>query len=236
MSLLILVRHGQASFGGPAYDQLSPLGEEQARAIGHAWAAQKLRFDRVYVGPLRRHQQTHDAAAAAYREHDLIWPDPVLLPQLDEHHGMAVLEHRLPQLIERDPAVREMIERHQVGDKEASRAYLKLFQQTTQQWARGKLRIADLEPWSAFRERVAQGMDQIMRDNGGGKTVVAFTSGGVVAAAVGLALNLDDEQIMALNWVVRNGSCTEFLFSTGRWSLHTFNATPFESADLLTYV
>lgn len=237
MSLLILVRHGQASFGGPAYDQLSALGEEQARALGHAWAAQELRFDRVYVGPLRRHQQTHDAAAAAYREHEFHWPDPVLLPQLDEHHGMAVLEQRLPMLIEHDPTVRQIVERHQEGDKEASRAYLKLFQQTTQQWSRGEWETPDLEPWSVFRERVAQSMDQIVNENGGGKTVAAFTSGGVVAAAVGLALNLDDEQIMALSWVVRNGSSTEFLFSTGRWSLHTFNATPpFARADLLTYV
>ncbi len=82
-----MVRYGQASFGGPAYDQLLAPGEAQARALGHAWAAQAVRFDRVYAGPLRRHQQTHDAAAAAYREHGLDWPDPVLLPQLNEHHG-----------------------------------------------------------------------------------------------------------------------------------------------------
>lgn len=236
MSLLIFVRHGQASFGGPAYDQLSALGQEQARALGHRCAAQELRLDRVYVGPLRRHRQTHDAAAAAYREHGLSWPDPVLLPQLDEHHGMAVLEQRLPMLIEHDSSVRNMVERHQAGDQESSRAYLKLFQQTTQQWARGELAVADLEPWSAFRERVVVATQQIMAENGGGKTVAAFTSGGVVAAAVGLALNLHDEQIMALSWVVRNASSTEFLFSAGRWSLHTFNATPFDNANLLTYV
>ena len=160
-----------------------------------------------------------------------------MLPELAEHHGMAVLEQRLPMLIEHDPAVREIMERHQVGDKEVRRAYLKLFQQTTQQWARGELEVPDLEPWPVFRKRVAQSIDQIVRENGGGKTVAAFTSGGVVAAAVGLALNLHDEQIMALSWVVRNASSNEFLFSTERWSLHTFNTMPpFDRADLLTYV
>ncbi len=232
-----MVRHGQASFGGPAYDQLSALGEEQARALGDAWAAQAVRVDRVYIGPLRRHRQTHDAAAAAYRAQGLEWPDPVLLPQLNEHHGMAVLEQRLPMLIEHDPAVRQLVERHQAGDEAASQSYLRLFQQTTQQWARGELQVPDPEPWSAFRERVMAAIEQIRRENAGGKTVAAFTSGGVVAAAVGLAFKLDDEQVMALSWVVRNGSSTEFLFSTGRWSLHTFNATtPFARADLLTYV
>jgi broad specificity phosphatase PhoE len=76
-----------------------------------------------------------------------------------------------------------------------------------------------------------------MDENNGGKTVAAFTSGGVIAAALGLALNLDDEQIIALSWIVRNASCTELLFSRDRWSLHTFNATPhFARGELLTYV
>lgn len=31
MSAVLLVRHGQASFGAADYDQLSPEGEEQSR-------------------------------------------------------------------------------------------------------------------------------------------------------------------------------------------------------------
>ena len=34
MSRLILVRHAQASFFSKDYDQLSPLGEVQAAALG----------------------------------------------------------------------------------------------------------------------------------------------------------------------------------------------------------
>ena len=34
MGVVLLVRHGQASFGAADYDVLSPLGERQAAATG----------------------------------------------------------------------------------------------------------------------------------------------------------------------------------------------------------
>ena len=63
MSILYLVRHGQASFASENYDQLSPLGERQARQLGEHWVALGLRFDRVYIGPKQRHLQTQAAVA-----------------------------------------------------------------------------------------------------------------------------------------------------------------------------
>ena len=85
MSLLFLVRHAQASFHGDDYDQLSERGMEQSRRLGIHWAELSLSFDHVYVGPRRRHRQTLDAVAAVYRERGLNWPEPVELPELDEH-------------------------------------------------------------------------------------------------------------------------------------------------------
>ncbi|GIT63997.1 MAG: hypothetical protein Ct9H300mP22_3970 [Gammaproteobacteria bacterium] len=37
MSELILVRHGQASFGQKSYDKLSDLGIEQVRILARHW-------------------------------------------------------------------------------------------------------------------------------------------------------------------------------------------------------
>jgi broad specificity phosphatase PhoE len=39
VGVILLVRHGQASFGGADYDVLSPSGERQARRLGAALAA-----------------------------------------------------------------------------------------------------------------------------------------------------------------------------------------------------
>ena len=43
MSILLLVRHGQASWGTEDYDRLSELGERQARVLA---------FERLYAGQL----------------------------------------------------------------------------------------------------------------------------------------------------------------------------------------
>src|SRR5262245_2455219 len=87
MSLLVLVRDGQAAVAADDYDQLSPLGIEQSRRLGAYWAELNLVFDQAFFGPRRRHRQTIEAVAAVYRERGLSWPEPVQMPELDEHFG-----------------------------------------------------------------------------------------------------------------------------------------------------
>ena len=55
---LYFVRHGQASFGQPAYDRLSTVGERQAALLGRHFYKNGTQFDAVYSGALRRHVQT----------------------------------------------------------------------------------------------------------------------------------------------------------------------------------
>lgn len=56
MAQLLLIRHGQASYGQTDYDRLSERGKDQARALGRHLANAKL--DALYVGPLRRQLET----------------------------------------------------------------------------------------------------------------------------------------------------------------------------------
>ena len=50
MSVILLVRHGQASFGAADYDNLSPTGHEQSRVLGAALAARGVSPDLVVAG------------------------------------------------------------------------------------------------------------------------------------------------------------------------------------------
>ncbi len=227
-----MVRHAQASFLESDYDRLSALGERQARALGEHWIEREIVPDRVYVGPRLRHRQTHAAVAAAYRERGLAPPEPVFLPELDEHQGQSVMEQVLPQLAERDPSIRDLVQRHHAGEPEAARQYLRLFQRVSLRWARGELEVTGIEePWSAFRQRVRRAVEAITAQAGSGETVAAFTSGGVMAAVVGLALDLRDEKVIELSWTVRNAAYSEFLFSGERFSLSAFNiAAPLDAA------
>ncbi len=63
MGAILLVRHGQASFGSADYDVLSPLGERQARCLGAALAARGLRPGALVSGSMVR--QRASAAALA---------------------------------------------------------------------------------------------------------------------------------------------------------------------------
>ena len=119
------------------------------------------------------------------------------------------------------------------------RQYLRLFRRGSLRWVRGELPTPEgLESWPAFRDRVADGLEAIRTTTGGsGRTVVAFTSGGAMSAAVGHVLGLADEQIMRLSWRVRNGAVSELQFSERGFGVTCFNAVPhFRHARFLTFV
>ena len=172
-----------------------------------------------------------------YRERGLNWPEPQKLPELDEHSGVDVLIRSLPDLIQRDPAIREMKEKWRKDSDTAQRDFLRLYQKVTRMWVRRELRLPDLEAWHEFRVRVKRGLAKITDGAGRKKRVVAFSSAGPVAAAMGHALNLGDEETFDLSWTVRNSAYSEFLFSRGRFSLVAFNAVAhLANPHLLTYL
>ena len=226
MSRLILVRHAQASFGSAEYDQLSPLGEEQARRLGAHWAAQGILFDQVFVGPKRRHQHTAELVGKAITQAGLTWPKPVALPELDEYAGLEVFRAALPELAKAgfDPV-------------KFPAELLKTFQDCMARWVRGELSVPDVETWQEFRVRAQRGLEKLLEGSTPGRRIAVFTSTGPVAAALDRALGLSDERMIEASWQLRNTSVSEFLFSTPRFSLSMFNAVPhLTGADLITHI
>jgi broad specificity phosphatase PhoE len=237
LSLLILVRHGQASLMADDYDQLSDLGAEQGRALGLYWAERGVVPDEVFVGPRLRHRQTYEAVAAGLADGGVGLPEPSYLQELDEHHGHAVMESVIPRLRSGDEGIRWLLEGSGEEGLTDRRGYLRVFQRVLGAWARGELAVeGHEEPWDRFRARVALGLDRLTHSESGGRTVLAFTSGGFISAAVGQVLDLNGSKVMELSWNIRNGSYTEVLFSGGRRSLRGFNVIPPVEARLHTYV
>lgn len=237
MSLLLLVRHGQASFLSPDYDQLSPLGETQSRLLGRYWIAQGLTFTRVYVGPRRRHLQTCESVAGLYKGRRLSWPEPTILPELDEYPAEQVLKYSLPHFLEGDESMRELAMAFMDGTADPSRRFQRYFEAVTRRWVRRELPLPALESWQDFRARVESGVAKMLDALGKGETIAAFTSGGPVAAATGQALGLDDEKTLELSWMVRNAAYAELFFSSPRLRLSAFNALPhLTDSTMLTYI
>ena len=87
MSELILIRHGQASFGEDNYDKLSKLGRRQANRLGQHWLAAGLAVDQVFAGPRDRHLDTARLTGEVLRSHGQSWPETVVAEILGRASG-----------------------------------------------------------------------------------------------------------------------------------------------------
>jgi broad specificity phosphatase PhoE len=238
MALLTLVRHGQASFLKENYDKLSELGEQQSRILGEYWLRTGARFDQVYQGPACRHLRTGELVADVYRGAGIAWPEPITLPELDEYPGIEVVRTFLPGLMETHEDIRALeAEFRQAGEQDvAFRLFDKLFARITRMWVNEELDSPNVEPWRDFCARIDRGIARIRGDAGKNARIAVFTSGGVIAATVRLALDLSPQKTLEMSWTSRNASYSEWLFSPERFSLASFNNHPhLESEDLLTY-
>ncbi|MCW2607107.1 MAG: hypothetical protein JWO60_1800, partial [Frankiales bacterium] len=162
VSLLLLVRHGQASFGAADYDVLSPRGEQQATLLGRRLAPLAGTVQRVVTGTLRRQRDTarHLAAAAGL---DL----PVETdPGWDEYDVVDVLSGVPAQ------------------DVTDSRAFQLLLDEALLVWASGAADDAYRESWPVFSGRVSGALQRAL--DAPGTTLVVASAGSIGVAAAEL--------------------------------------------------
>ena len=239
MSVLILVRHGQARAFSENPDRLSATGREQARALGRYWIARGERFDAAYHGSLRRQRETCEAVSAEYRRAGMAFPGARALPGLDEYAAQDLVTVLAPRLAASDPGFAPLWEGWQSVSTgpDRNRRFQLMFEALVSRWVAGHLEHEGLEPWDAFRSRVEGALLRIREREGSGVRVAAFTSGGPIGVAVQACLGASAVAALEVNWRVRNTSLTTFLFSGTRFSLDAFNALPHLSSmpDLVTF-
>lgn len=227
MSVLTLIRHGQASFFADNYDQLSELGERQSRALGEYWARRGLKFDEVYTGPRVRQRHSAELAVASARQAGQACPDPVVLQDLDEYDLKGLTRLLAPELCRKDSAFAQVVERHLRSEgPERMRDFQGMFEPLLLYWQSGTAAEQNMETWLAFRGRVQRAIRQFQENGGNGRRVAVFTSGGFIGSAVQFALAAPDRTALELHWRLRNGSVTEFAFTRDRFSLDSFNTVP----------
>jgi broad specificity phosphatase PhoE len=238
MGILYLVRHAQASFLQQNYDKLSPLGETQARLLGESWARSGIVFDRTCVGPRERQKDTVELVRAAYRSAGITFPEPLVLPEFDEYPGEAVLKYGLTELLEKDPGIRDLHTAFQSSsnDAELHANFQRLYAAIVGDWVHGAFSVPDIETWQEFGARVNSGLTKFLGGGTRGERVAIFTSGGPVAMGMRRALHLSAEDTLQLTWMSRNSSWSEFLYSSERFTLSSFNIhSHIEDPAMLTY-
>ena len=222
MSELILVRHGQATFGAETYDKLSELGIEQVRRLAAHWRALGETFDCLYCGSLLRQRET----AAELRE---LVPGGAggleIDPALNEYDGDPLIRSYLRDFAREDGFDPEP--KWPVRDRTL---FQRLFEAAAAKWIAGRLEPMDGDPdferWPDFQLRVHQALDRIMARHTGGSRVLVATSGGVIALALQRVLRYPDSAAIATNWMVRNSSVSRIKYGNGRISLMQFNSLP----------
>jgi len=226
MSTLTLVRHAQASFFADEYDQLSAVGQQQARLLGEYWVRCKLQFDEVYVGPRQRHQQTAAAVTAVFQEAGLSYQEPVVVDELDEYDLSGILTCLAPNLAHNNREFAALMERQRHGatPEEQARNFQRMFEPLMLHWLSAGDLCDGVESWTAFRARVERGLKRMTDSPTRGRRVVAFSSGGFIGTAVQTVLGAPDRTALELNWRIRNTALTEFVFTRGRVTLDVFNS------------
>jgi broad specificity phosphatase PhoE len=238
MSVVYLVRHAQASFLEQNYDNLSDLGEAQARLLGEYWVRHTIVFDRVFTGPCVRHKDTLSIATDTCRKAGNPFPEPRVLQEFDEYQGEAVLKRSLPGLLETDQNIRDLHSAFQSPSSSAERraTFQRLFEAVIGKWVRGEICSPGVETWLEFCARVNSGLTKFLCVGNSGERVAIVTSGGPIAVAMQRALQLSAETTLNVSWMSRNSSWSEFIYSGERFTLSSFNChAHIEDAAMLTY-
>ena len=235
MSMMTLIRHGQASFFASDYDQLSTVGEEQSRLLGRYWGSHGYRIDEVYTGPRLRQQQTAEWIGESFRQAGGDWPSPVVLAGLDEYDLKGFMQHLAPALAARNSHFASLVEANQqsMPQRDRLRSFQRMFEQLLLDWQSETVPMDNVESWTEFRQRVESTMLQIQKTAPQSCRVAVVTSGGFIGTAVQSTLASPDRSALELNWRVRNSSLTEFVFTRDRLTLDSFNAVPHLPEPLL---
>ncbi|WP_342743716.1 histidine phosphatase family protein [Salibaculum halophilum] len=201
MGEIVMVRHGQANTGATSeadYDRLSPLGHQQAAWLGAWMRGHDPAFDQVLSGTMRRHRETAQAMGVTADRTD------ARLNELD-YFALA----------------RDIEITHGLAQPASEQDFASHIPQTFKAWHAAE--ITGAEPFAAFEARIRTVLDEAAAP---GRRVLCITSGGVIAMALRLALDLDPERLAQVLLPIYNSSVHRFRVLESGTFLSSFNAIP----------
>jgi broad specificity phosphatase PhoE len=220
MGAIHLVRHAQASFGGPVYDVLSDTGHLQAARLGEALAERLPRVDRVVTGSLQRQRDTATACLAAMGASTDVSADA----RWDEYdHERIVAAADLAGVD---------------GGDDPGRAFQAALDVALEQWAGAGDDERFGETYPAYRARVDAALSDVARSLGRGEVAVVFSSAGSISAASANVLGAPVEGWLRLNRVLVNTGITTLVTGRAGLSLLSVNEHAHVTGrhrELLTY-
>jgi len=231
---IYFIRHGQASFGQPAYDRLSSIGERQAELLGRHFFKNGARFDAVYSGALRRQVQT---ATITMNQMNGDGPKNIIIDaDFNEFDSSDQMMNRLFTVVQEDPTLSEQMKQIH-SDHGAIGRIFDIAEKTDMMPADEATRKRLVKQ---FRDRIGGAIDNLVRKVGENKKVAVFTSAGPTTVALRQTLETSREQTIRLGWELRNTSITVLRHDQQQLWLILFNCVAHLEAQnepgLITYI
>jgi len=220
MSMIYLIRHGQASFGHDNYDKLSPTGIRQAKILaGHLFQT-NFRPDAAYSGDMARQTATAEEVISRYRLNGQDFPVLEIMKEFNEYDTTSIVTAMFPAMAMETPGLNDDLSRMYTSKE----SFKRVFEGAMLRWVTGKFETRDFETWEGLKARVAGALLAIIKKHGKGKTIAVFTSGGAIAASLSHVLGIPGDFAMRLNWQIVNTSITRYMYNEERITLAGFNS------------
>ena len=229
MSVIYLVRHGQASIGSSNYDNLSDKGKEQAEILGRSFRDRVQGINEIQSGTLQRHTQTLAYFKSKFRTTASISTNECW----NEYDHIEIIERFKPAYKRRWYMIADMTRK-----LNPKRDFMLMFEQAMQRWMSGEYDNDYTETWSQFQNKCNDGLNQLIEKVGEEETAVVFTSGGIISAITQRQLQLSDDYFMQFNKRFVNCGVTKIISTKNGTFLSTINDySHFEKTrDFVTYI
>jgi broad specificity phosphatase PhoE len=204
MSVVYLLRHGQASFGGADYDVLSGTGERQAAVLGAELRRREVAVHAAWSGTLRRQVATASTCLAEagldvpVRE-DARW---------NEYDHLGLVPSGQP-----------------TGDlADATRDFQRLLDEAIEAWITGGHAVGTTGTWAEFSGGIHAALGEVFAGLPRGKAALVFTSAGVISAICAVLLSAGQPATyLAVNRTMANASITKLVRGRSGVSLVSVN-------------
>lgn len=214
MTVIHLIRHGQASWGKRDYDRLSDTGRRQAVVVGEELAERGIEATTLISGAMRRQRDTAALMAGAAG-----WGVPASEdPGWNEYDHMGVLAG-----YKRRYRSMTVMKADLVRTGKPYAAFEAMYAQAIGAWVGGQAPGRYAEPFADFSARVDDALDRLIDSAGHDDTVVVATSAGVIARVITRVVDGPSATWVRLERAITNGSLSTLRVGARGLHLVTFN-------------
>ncbi|XDD49607.1 histidine phosphatase family protein [Leptospira sp. WS92.C1] len=233
MSVVYLVRHGQANSQGSDYDLLTPLGKKQAFALGKYMATNGEIPDRIVTGTMRRHKETGEffleGIISVIGDRDRLTADNLIqrdagwnefAPELWGSYS-KLLASRKPEF---EKILNQFAKVRLKGGIRSAALFFKLTEEILNFWREGKETLEGIETYQSFEKRIFHSCNVLITPSETEKNFI-FTSGTPISLVLKLLLGQSGDGFAWMPWIW-NTSLSTFRRVRGKYLPVSINGIP----------